>query len=824
MLVAQPRENNVVSFGGDAEDFGVADISVILEMLSTTLYTDKPKAVSREVLCNAFDAHFAAGRSDLPVDITIDEKQIEFRDYGYGIPRDKIGPVYCTFAASTKTHDKTQTGGHSVGAKSPFSVTDLFTVISRFEGMLSTFSLFTTDRVPQYRYVGGRPCEDEGLSVIIPLKTPNLGTTMRYHILRVAEDAGMKVRINGEIFDFTAAMIFENEDIRITTRKPHREPVDILYGRVIYPFERSVDPELDILHKELSQIADRLRGRGDAVTISVKAPPSSLATALSRESLSYTDQSIQNLLVQVRAALDGLKVARATAAELFLAANKIADWTQLVEIRNGRSGFNIPPTDNPSVDLFLRVELENWASRTVDDAGMIAFAKASKSQVAWRQVEAFSKRPRRFHARKLARLLGPFTKELRVVKPTTSTFDVTRYAYLTGGDVVESRRLPPDVIKAILTKVSRVTIAPSLAAIEREKAGDGLYLIVARKDRAEAEALLGAIEKLGYSVGNIAEPEIVRTPRVPRAARAQAEAREWPVLVTTRSSWGSRNGEATYKVTNRRIQPVAYLPLAFTGEGIHLDSAFGKICFEECLEAIAGGPVAYIRQVSQLKDAAKDDLPEMATAIEASVGEMQDRLGRDGFYLAVRISRAAVGQAYQDLYSYSENEKSLRAAAAYFPAAVAPSLFPSAKVIPSSTDILKLIAVRQVAALYKNEKARLDKVLTSSSEKVKQIISDKGGEQAAALQRVMGTFRDAKPETPALAAEAEVLDGKTPKSERARLSPFEMLSLNNFIGDILKVALMKIPSETTDLARARLDIVEATLRRMLDSKDARHAA
>lgn len=825
MLVAQARENNVVSFGGEAEDFGVADIGVILEMLSTTLYTDKPRAVSREVLCNAFDAHFAAGRENLPVDITIDEQQIEIRDYGHGIARDQIGPVYCTFAGSTKIHDETQTGGHGVGAKSPFSITDLFTVISRYDGTLSTFSLFTTDRVPQYRYVGGRPCEDEGISVIIPLKTPNLGSTMRFHMLRVAEDAGMKIRINGELFDFTTSMLFENDDIRITTRKSHRDAVDILYGRVIYPFQHAVDPALDALYKDLSLMAERLRGRSGSITISIKAPPSSLATALSRESLSYTDRSIQNLSAQFRAALGGLGVAQAKASTLFLAANKITNWCQLVAMRTSRAGFTLPVTNDASVDLFLGLELENWAARINDAAGVINLAKATKSQIAWRHLKSFTKKPQLFHARKLAKLLGPLTRELRVVKPTTSAYDATRYAYLTGGNVAESRRLAPDVVHNILTRTSLVTIAPSLAAIERERKGEGLYLIVSRKQRAQAEALLAGITKLGYTYAAIAEPEIVRAPRMPREARRAAEAREWPTLITSRTSWGSRHGgEHTYKVSGRRMEPAAYLPLAFTGEGVNLPSGCGKIRLEDCLEAIAGGKVAFVRQMGQLKDASKDDIPEMATVIEGYLDDMQERIGEDAFFLAVKISQAAVGTAYHDLYHNPDAEKSLYGAAAYFPAVVASRMFPSATAVPSSADILKLIAIRQVIALFKDGKCRLDKVLNSNSEKVRETIAATAALQMAAFQRVALIFREAKPATAKLRTEVEVLDRRISGQNLSLKVAFKMLNLNEYIPDILDAALTKTPSEIADDARARLETVESTLRRMLTIQDTSHAA
>ncbi|PZQ94677.1 MAG: hypothetical protein DI533_21740 [Cereibacter sphaeroides] len=824
MLVAQARENNVVSFGGEAEDFGVADIGVILEMLSTTLYTDKPRAVSREVLCNAFDAHFAAGREDIPVDVVIDDKQIEFRDYGLGIARDQIGPVYCTFAASTKANDETQTGGHGVGAKSPFSVTDQFTVISRHAGTLSTFSLFTTDRVPQHRYVGGRPCEDEGISVIIPLKNANLGASMRHHILRVAEDAGMKIRINDELFDFTSARLFENDDIRISTRKGHRDAVDILYGRVIYPFQHDVDPELDALHREVAKIAEKLRGRQSSVTISVKAPPSSLATALSRESLSYTDRSIKNLIAQFRQALAGLKAAGASASALFFAANKLSTWGQLVAIRNDRNGFSLPVTDNACVEMFLNNEREAWSTLVRDERGLLAFAKATKSQIAWRQVKAFAKNPRLFHVRKLAKVLGPFARELRAVKPADGAYEVTRYAFLAGGPVAESRRLTADSVNTMLTRTTVVTIAPSLAAIERERRREGIFLIVGKKDRAQVEVALAGISKLGYSLEAISEREIIRTQRERREPRKAPEARSWPALTTNRNSYGARNNECAYSVTSRQMQPAAFMPLSFTGEGATLPTGFGKIRIERCLQAIAGGPIAYIRQVGQLKDAYKADIPEISTVIEASLDEMQKRIGADAFFLATRISRVAVGTAYHDLWRHVDLEKTLISAAAYFPELIAARLFPSAHAAPTSSDVLKLITARMVITLFKDNKSRLDKVMSSSADKVQEIISAKAQEQAATLQRVATIFREAKPDTAELYAEAEALEHRVEKTDRPLAVAFQMLDLNAFIEDSLNAALAVFPEDISPEVRVRLETVEAALRRILFIQDTSHAA
>jgi hypothetical protein len=826
MLVAQPRENNVVSFGGEAEDFGVADISVILEMLSTTLYPDKPKAVAREILCNALDAHVDAGRGDIPVDIIINDQQIEFRDYGLGIAREAIGPVFCTFAGSTKKGKDNQIGGHGIGGKSPFAVTDHFAVTSRHEGMLSTFSMYTTDRVPQHRYVGGRPCEDEGISVIIPLKNPELGKTMRYHVLRVAEDAAMKVRINEELHDFTTSMVFENDDFRITTRKEYRPPVNILYGRVIYPFEPKVDPELDDLHSKVVSICNSLRHQGRDLTISIKAPPSSLATALSRESLSFTDRSIRTLLDCFRNAVTFLEDQQEKAQTALLVANNVTSWTQLAAIKAASDTIVAPASDDSCATLFGQVALKAWRSRAAEPlVGLSKFTQATRSQIAWRQVTRFSTQPRRFHIEKLARVLGPLVNEVRVVNPATSHLDTTRYDYLAAGALVpDSRRLGKGAVADVLNRATKVTLVPSLAAIERERRGAGIYLILPRKRRAEAEALLPALTKLGYEVDAIAEPEIVRTPRLPREARPATRAREWSVLRTHRGRHGSYGREQTYKIDTATITPVAYLPLKSSSKEIQLDEVYGDSRFDDCLQLIAGGPVAYVRQISDFKEVINAAIPAITDCFETSIAEMQARLTPDAFYLALRISRAALSKAYSTLTTYAGTDDLMKVAAAYFPAAICPYIFPSARGIPTSNDVMKMIAMRHAATLLKSDKSRLDKILSTPVAKVAAQIKESHEAQTAALNRIGAILRDARPKTEALAAEVERFEARN-----LRLSPeekllFGMINLNEIIPDIQIAAFRTRTPEEIQASATRVALAEMALKAIFRRKDKAHAA
>ncbi len=69
MEVSQPLDHitHAVIGGGKTIDFGISNSAEFFDILSRTLYTDQILAVVREVLCNAWDAHIAAGCTDKPI-------------------------------------------------------------------------------------------------------------------------------------------------------------------------------------------------------------------------------------------------------------------------------------------------------------------------------------------------------------------------------------------------------------------------------------------------------------------------------------------------------------------------------------------------------------------------------------------------------------------------------------------------------------------------------------------------------------------------------------------------------------------------------------
>ena len=113
---------------------GVSNDAALMHIFSATLYTYPKLATVREIICNAWDAHIAAGITDRPIEVNVADGRVTVRDFGYGIAHAKIGEIYGTYGNSTKRDDSTVTGGFGLGSKAPFAYTDNFEVISHHVG------------------------------------------------------------------------------------------------------------------------------------------------------------------------------------------------------------------------------------------------------------------------------------------------------------------------------------------------------------------------------------------------------------------------------------------------------------------------------------------------------------------------------------------------------------------------------------------------------------------------------------------------------------------------------------------------------------------
>lgn len=111
--------------------FGMGDLSVVMTILRSKLYSNPIKIIVQEILSNARDAHREVGKADVPVEVSLPSflsPNFEVKDVGPGISPDRMANVFIRYGCSTKRDDNLQTGGFGLGAKSPFAYTDSFVI------------------------------------------------------------------------------------------------------------------------------------------------------------------------------------------------------------------------------------------------------------------------------------------------------------------------------------------------------------------------------------------------------------------------------------------------------------------------------------------------------------------------------------------------------------------------------------------------------------------------------------------------------------------------------------------------------------------------
>lgn len=133
------ERTNDTHFSGVQETikFRVESTPKMMSLLSDSPYSDCILACVRELSTNAVDAHLDAGNEKKPFDIylpTRDKLEFCIRDYGTGMPQEKIEQLYTTYGASDKDDTNDYNGCMGIGSKVPFSYADSFTVVSYYNG------------------------------------------------------------------------------------------------------------------------------------------------------------------------------------------------------------------------------------------------------------------------------------------------------------------------------------------------------------------------------------------------------------------------------------------------------------------------------------------------------------------------------------------------------------------------------------------------------------------------------------------------------------------------------------------------------------------
>lgn len=165
---------------GELEEqfFGIQDTGALFDILRKKVYSNPILAICREISCNARDAHREVGTPEIPVHIHLPNNlkpYYQIKDFGPGISPDRMSNVFIKYTASTKRADNVQTGGFGLGAKTPFSYADSFSIITVHDGTKYNYNCVIDEtRVGKLILTHQEPTTDKnGTEIMIPVLSRN---------------------------------------------------------------------------------------------------------------------------------------------------------------------------------------------------------------------------------------------------------------------------------------------------------------------------------------------------------------------------------------------------------------------------------------------------------------------------------------------------------------------------------------------------------------------------------------------------------------------------------------------------------------------------
>lgn len=288
--------DNVETFGVSAQNsFSINASAQAFSILSDGLYSDKIHAIIRELSCNAYDAHVAAGHPEKPFNVQFPNSIVpEFviRDYGTGLSHEDVMNLYTTYFGSTKTGSNDFIGALGLGSKSPFSYTKSFTVISYFDGKKMTFTAFIgEDGTPQIAHMFTEPTDDlVGLEVRFGVKENDhyQFSTRAQRVYRFFKTVPNITGIEFKIDEYETAV--EGDGWRLLERNNHRDGIYAVQGNIGYPINVS---RINFDHEKESAIYTLLKS--SYIPMEIEFQIGDLQFAASREELGYDDVTQENI-------------------------------------------------------------------------------------------------------------------------------------------------------------------------------------------------------------------------------------------------------------------------------------------------------------------------------------------------------------------------------------------------------------------------------------------------------------------------------------------------------------------------------------------------
>ena len=251
MKLETTPQDVILSDDFEQRDVAIGDVAFILDMFSDKVYSNKERAVIRELACNAHDSHVMAGTMDVPFKVHLPtelEPWFSLRDYGTGLEDDDIANIYGAIGVSTKRDSNEVIGCFGIGSLSPYSMCDSFTVKSYLNGIVRTYQCMRDEqRKPKVIPLGVEPTDEaNGLEVKLTVN----GKISEFeqeacHVFMFWEGTLPKINSQHVIRKCQAMRdkyVFKGDDFGLT---PSWGSMYALMGNIAYKIPNSLD-EFDV--------------------------------------------------------------------------------------------------------------------------------------------------------------------------------------------------------------------------------------------------------------------------------------------------------------------------------------------------------------------------------------------------------------------------------------------------------------------------------------------------------------------------------------------------------------------------------------------------
>lgn len=277
-------DSNKASIDGDSLPF-------LLDLLSTSFYSNPIGSIVREITSNCFDAHIAAGKKE-PVIIknhTIENNRyISFIDFGTGLSPKQMSSVYNVYLKSTKTNSNDYIGAFGLGSKSPLSYTSIYYIITIVDGIEYFYSYSKSDGIPDLDLLDTRETvADNGTEIRIPV------SDYRDYIDFVTEIKNQLLYFD-DVFTINFDSIDNDYKILVRDNFKFREnknitSMHICLGKVYYPIDWSVLKINEIL-----------------IPVGLKFEIGDLTITRNRESIKYEKETVEKIIEKIRLTIEEL--------------------------------------------------------------------------------------------------------------------------------------------------------------------------------------------------------------------------------------------------------------------------------------------------------------------------------------------------------------------------------------------------------------------------------------------------------------------------------------------------------------------------------------